>query len=91
LFIHPSPSRDGRFFVAEVQQPARVIVAGSARTGKTRILCDTGAARLDMYGCPIPYFSPDCRWVIFNSDRTGTPQVYAATVPDGLLEDLDGR
>jgi hypothetical protein len=27
--------------------------------------------------------------VIFNSDRTGIPHVYAARLPNGLLEELD--
>ena len=41
------------------------------------------------YTHPHPYFTPDCRWVIFNSDRTGIPQIYAARVPGGLLESLE--
>ena len=89
LFNHPSPSKDGRFFVSETYGRARLIVVGSIKTGKTRVLCDAQASAKDHYSCPEPYFSPDCRWVIFSSDRTGTPHVYAATVPDGLLEELE--
>jgi hypothetical protein len=27
-------------------------------------------------------------WVIFNSSRSGFPHIYAARVPDGLLDSL---
>ena len=39
--------------------------------------------------CEQPYCTADGRRLIFNSDRTGVPQVFAASVPDGLLESLD--
>ena len=34
-------------------------------------------------------FTPDGRHVIFNSDRTGTPQVYVAELPPDFLTGLD--
>ena len=35
---------------------------------------------------PHPSFSPDNRFVVYTSDRTGFAQVYEATVPESLLE-----
>ena len=87
-FWHPNASKDGRFFVSDTQDDRRIVV-GSLRTGRTRVLCESGASGGTQYAHPHPYLTPDCRWVIFNSDRTGIPQVYAARVPDGLLESLE--
>jgi hypothetical protein len=28
------------------------------------------------------------KWLIFNSDRSGFPHLYAASVPDGMIEEL---
>ena len=35
-----------------------------------------------------PYLSADNRHVVFTSTRTGIPQVFRATLPDGLLQQL---
>ena len=34
------------------------------------------------------YITSDNKWVVFNSDRTGVPQVYIASIPKGFLEEL---
>ncbi len=89
-YCHPNCSRDGRFFVSDTREPGHPIVVGSMRTGRSRLLCDSRASiGRPQYTHPHPYFSPDCRWVIFNSDRDGIPRPYAASVPDGLLDELD--
>ena len=88
-YWHPNASRDGRFFVSDVSPGARIVV-GSIRTGRTQVLCESGAsAGRPQYTHPHPYFTPDNQWVIYNSDRTGIPQVHVARVPDGLLDELD--
>lgn len=88
-YAHPNASRDGRFFVSDTYKQ-RLVVVGSIKTGKCRVLCETGSTfRGNQWTHPHPYFTPDRKWVIFNSDRTGTPQVYAASVPEGLLEELE--
>ncbi|MFO8081838.1 MAG: hypothetical protein R6V07_16275 [Armatimonadota bacterium] len=90
VYIHPNASKDGRFFVADTRPEGHPIVVGSTRTGRSRVLCDSGASiGRPQYTHPHPYFSPDNRWVIFNSDRDGIPRPYAASVPDGLLEELE--
>ncbi|NLD74780.1 MAG: hypothetical protein GX649_18940, partial [Chloroflexi bacterium] len=88
-FDHTNASRDGRFFVSDTSPDARLVV-GSLKTGRWRVLCETGSSLSSpQYTHPHPYLSPDNRWVIYNSDRTGIPHVYAAQVPEGLLEDLE--
>ena len=37
---------------------------------------------------PHAYLTPDLKWVIFNSDRIGFPHVHAASVPEGIIEEL---
>ncbi len=89
FFWHPNASKDGRFFVSDTGNDG-LIVVGSLATGGTQVLCESGASMgFPQYTHPHPYFTPDCRWVIFNSDRTGIPQIYAARVPGGLLESLE--
>jgi hypothetical protein len=87
-WCHAGASRDGRFFVSDTVPPWRVVV-GAMATGRARILCDPACSDAPMLGAhPHPYLSPDRQWVILNSDRSGTPQVYGARVPAGLLEEL---
>jgi len=87
---HLSVSRCGRFFVADHGCKGMPLVVGSLKTGRSVVLCKshTSQAR-PQYIHTHPYFTSDNRRVIFNSDRSGVPQIYAASVPDGLLEGLD--
>lgn len=88
-FDHPNVSRDGRFYVADCPEGSLVVV-GSIRSGRSQVLCEAGTSfGAAQYTHAHPYFTPDNRWVIFNSDRTGIPQVFAAWIPDGLLEELE--
>lgn len=88
-FAHPSATLDGRFFVGDTS-PEGTLVVGSLKTGKCRVLCESRTSfGSPQYTHPHPYFSPDRRWVIFNSTATGVPQIYAASVPEGLLEGLE--
>lgn len=88
-FCHPNASRDGRFFVCD-EWRNKTIIVGSLTTGRSKVLCETGASfRGNQWTHPHPYFTPDNQHVIFNSDRTGLPQVYAAHVPASLLEELE--
>jgi len=90
IYCHPNASRDGRFFVSDDRSADAAIIVGSIVTGKKRVLCRSRSSfGRPQYTHPHPYFSPDCRQVIYNSDCTGIPQVYAAAVPEGLLEELE--
>ncbi|NLD73229.1 MAG: hypothetical protein GX649_10985 [Chloroflexi bacterium] len=88
-FDHPNASRDGRFFVSDTSPDARIVV-GSIQTGRWEVLCESGSSlSIPQYTHPHPYLSPDNQWVIYNSDRTGIPHVYAARIPEGFLEALE--
>ena len=88
---HISASRDGRFFVTDCYEiPGVPILVGSIKTGKTKVICHartTGGG--GQYSHAHPYLTSHNKHVVFNSDRTGLAQVYIATLPDGLLEELD--
>lgn len=88
-FGHISASVDGRYFVVDDFANGRVYV-GSIATGRLLPLCDTGSScGSPQYTHPHPYMTPGNRHVVFNSDRTGLGQVWAAEVPPGFLEALD--
>ncbi len=87
-FNHCNGSRDGRYFVSDTGTDSTLVV-GSIATGRWQVLCDTGSSlSTPQFTHPHPYLSPDKKWVIYNSDRTGIPHVYAARLPEGLLEGL---
>jgi hypothetical protein len=89
-WTHVSVSRCGRYFVTDCYaQPGVPLLLGSIKSGQTRVLCHartTGGGA--QYSHAHPYLTADNRHVVFNSDRTGVPQVYIARVPDGFLEEL---
>jgi len=86
---HVGTSVDGRFFSCDDTRTKDVII-GSMKTGKTAIIChsETSYGR-EQNTHPHPYLTPDLKWVVFNSDRSGQPQIYVASVPDGVIEDLE--
>jgi hypothetical protein len=90
-FSHVGVSRCGRLFSCDDWRAPYRIVIGSTRTGRTAVVCDS-ESRPDrsQNTHPHPYLTPDLGWVIFNSNRSGFPHVYAASVPEGMAADLAG-
>lgn len=88
-FMHVGVSRCGRIFSCDDWQAPHKILIGSVATGKTAVVCasKTNVGR-KQESHPHPYLTPDLKWVIFNSTRTGSPHVYAARVPEGMVEDV---
>ena len=82
----------GRYFHADGAKTQEIIV-GSPATGSTVLVCHSRTSySKGGYGqCAHPhaYLSPDFRWVVFNSDRTGRPEIYVASVPEDLFAGLD--
>lgn len=82
----------GRYFHGDTELGDTIHV-GSPRTGRVRLVHEEpGQASDSPFGQmshPHAYLTPDFRWVIYNSDRTGRPQVHAARLPEGFLDDLD--
>jgi len=88
-FNHVGVSRCGRFFSCDDWQGKYALVLGSTKTGACRVLCysrttPTRSQRTH----PHAYLSPDLKWVVFNSNRSGFPHIHAARVPEGFLKNL---
>jgi hypothetical protein len=86
--VHIAVSDDGRFFVVDDVRYGRLYV-GSIETGRVLPLCESHTSTSGQQPSHAhPYVTPGNRFVIFNSDRTGLPQVYAAEIPAGFLDAL---
>ncbi len=100
LFNHVGASRDGKYFVADSIPHGRFfkhgalqrvsLVIGNLVTGKYRILVEDSEASGGGNQCTHshPYLTADLRYVIYNADPGGIPQVFAARLPDGFLDRL---
>ncbi|MCD6507566.1 PD40 domain-containing protein [Candidatus Poribacteria bacterium] len=83
-FWHVHSSLDGRWFVCDIIGSGEIVV-GSVETGEHRMICRSEAScGASQHTHPHPAISPDRRKVIFNSDKTGIPQVYVAFLPEGF-------
>lgn len=92
---HIGVDMDGRLFAAESH--GEDIVLGCARTGRTVPVCapqirytrirEEPQSLADHH--PHPYVSAGCRWIVFNSDRNGTLQVYVASLPEEMISTLE--
>jgi len=92
-FYHIGSSRCGRLFCCGDRRGGYNVVIGSPQTGETARICDAktktiGPPRTIKNTHPRPYLMPDLKWVIFQSNRTGWPHIYAARVPEGIVEEL---
>ena len=91
LFNHLAISGDGKYFIGEDNLTMRIYV-GNVATGRYSGLCNSYTRQGSCQHSHVhPYMTPDNRFIIFNSIVTGVPQVYAARIPDGFLESLNGR
>jgi oligogalacturonide lyase len=88
---HPASSNRGSQWVKDRYAGPADFAAAAALTGEA----ETSSSWLEMktdtvYGPqsthPHPSWSPDERYVCYTSDRTGTPQVYVAELPERLLK-----
>jgi len=88
-FNHVGVSRCGRFFCCDDWQGTFKLVIGSTRTGKTAVVCESKTSPSRAQNThPHAYLTPDLKWVIFNSNRSGFPHIHAASVPEGMIEEL---
>lgn len=86
---HVGTTPDGRLFSVDDWRNASRLVIGSTVTGKTTDICE---ARTSMGPSQAthghPYLSPDARWLVFNSDNPGRPQIHAAEIPPTMIEEV---
>jgi hypothetical protein len=88
-FNHVNVSRCGHFFCCDDWQQDCKIVIGSVKTGKTAVICESKTSRGRSQNTHAhAYLTPDLKWIIFNSDRNGFPHIHAASVPNGMIQDI---
>lgn len=88
-FNHVNVSRCGHFFCCDDWQENCKIVIGSVKTGKTAVICESKTSRGRAQNThPHAYLTPDLKWVIYNSDRSGFPHIHAASVPQQLIKEI---
>jgi len=84
-YNHVGTSPCGQYFWADDYRDASTLTIGSVASGRTAVVCDarTSMGRLQASHAH-PWCSPDMKWVVFNSDRTGRTEIYAARIPGHL-------
>jgi len=88
-FWHSASSFDGEWIASDTLGPDTGIKLVNVATGRFATLCRSRSANgKPDWTHPHPAFSPDGRMVVYNSDRTGVPQVYLAKIPERLFAEL---
>lgn len=88
-FNHVGATRCGRIFSADDWQPPFKVIIGSTTTGRTVELCPSHTSPTsDQATHPHPYVSTNLRWAVFNSNRFGHPHIFAASIPEKVLDEL---
>ncbi len=92
-FVHVHASRCGRYFLCGNHRGEYDLVLGCRKTGKTAVICSArtrtdGPPRTIKNTHPRPYLTPDLKWAIFLSNRSGAPQIHVASVPEGIVEQI---
>jgi len=92
-YNHLHVSLCGRFFCVD-STPTNDVFIGSTATGDTRWVCNLGNDYGDAnekYGEAAhshAYLSRDLNWVVFNSCRSGRPEIHVASIPPKMFEEL---
>lgn len=82
---HSQVFADGRHWVSDLYDGLRLVlftIEGRAIV-KREVLFDHQSSMEGQPSHPHPHFSPDGRYVLFSTDRSGTPQVYTVRVDLG--------
>jgi hypothetical protein len=88
-YNHVGVSRCGRLYSTDDYRDDFKIVIGSPRTGRSAVVCASKTWPTHQQNThPHAYLTPDLKWVIFNSTRSGWPHVYAARIPDEIVGGL---
>jgi len=92
-FVHVHASRCGRYFLCGNHRGEYDLALGCRKTGKTAVVCSAktktdGPPRTIKNTHPRPYLTPDLKWAIFLSNRSGAPQVHAASVPEEIVKEI---
>jgi len=86
---HVGTTPDGRFFSVDDWRGTSKLVIGSSKTGRCAVICESRTSMSqsqDTHGHP--YLSPDAKWLVYNSDSPGRPQIHVAAIPDTITTDV---
>ena len=73
---HAGSTTDGTYCVVDTNWPDRGIHLIETATGRMCKLCESFNNSSGEGTHPHPSFSPDGRWIVFGSERSGTPDIY---------------
>jgi len=89
-FGHVSVSRCGNFWIGDAGSEEGVpLYVGRFGSGECRRLLNSHTEHDGTQASHThPYLTADNRWIIYGSNRSGTPQVHGARVPEEFLASL---
>jgi oligogalacturonide lyase len=88
-FWHAASSRDGEWIVSDTNWPDHGLQLIHVGTKKYATLClPQSSSSHPQWSHPHPSFSPDGNYVVYNSDISGTAQMYVVKVPEQLKQSL---
>ena len=92
-FWHAGASFDGEWIIADTNWPDRGLQLVHVPTGRYAPLCHPNSSNgYPQWTHPHPQLSPDGKYALYGSDRTGCPQVYLAEITDEFRAHVaDGR
>ena len=84
---HAGATDDGRYCVVDTNWPDRGIHLIETETGRMCKVCESFNNPSGSGTHPHPSFSPDGRWIIYGSERTGSPEVYLVDTRQAIERD----
>jgi Tol biopolymer transport system component len=91
-FWHAAGSEDAKWVISDTNWPDVGLILINTDTGLWAPLCRAEASEgHPQWTHPHPMFTPDGRYVIFNSDQSGIGQVYVVEIPQALRDQLSPR
>ena len=95
---HIGSEPEGRIFAGDAYRPDEIVI-GSPRTNRATVVCSArstynraqrrSGSELVHDTHPHAYISPDRKWAVYNSDMSGTQQIYAAEIPAEMIDQLE--
>ncbi|MCD6352096.1 MAG: PD40 domain-containing protein [Armatimonadetes bacterium] len=81
-FWHIGSDASGKWLSSDMTGTGLLYIV-DAETGACKFVCASeSSCGAPQYTHPHPALSPDARWLVFNSDRTGLAQLYATNIAD---------
>ena len=78
--------------ITDTNWPDRGLYLINIETRKYKCLCKSNSSNCHpQWTHPHPSFSPDNKYVVYNSDATGIGHIYLAEVSDEIKEELSDQ